>query len=91
VIDTTGTVTANADDYILVEYTGWDTTINLPDANTCNGKSIKVKKFTGEDVLVTTILPFGTQLIDWYTWATMNINRTMYTLTAISGNWYLGD
>lgn len=91
VVDTTGTVNANASNYILVTYTGWDTTINLPDANTCNGAQIRVKKFTGEDVLVTTISPFWTQLIDWYALATMNINRTMYTLTAINGNWYLWD
>lgn len=87
----TDIVNAQAGDYILVTYIlGW-TTINLPDATTCNGKTVKVKKFTGEDVLVTTILPFGAQLIDGFTGATMNINRTMYTFTAINGNWYLWD
>lgn len=88
---TTDTVNADFWDYILVTYTTWPTTINLPDASLNSGKQIRIKKFTGEDVLTTTILPFGTQLIDGFTWATMNINRTMYTFTAIDGNWYLGD
>lgn len=87
----TWTHNAETNEYILVTYTGWDTIINLPDASLNNGKQIKIKKFTGEDVLTTTILPHGTQLIDGFTWATMNINRTMYTFTAINGNWYLGD
>lgn len=87
----TWTHDAETNEYILVTYTGWDTTINLPDASLNNGKQLRIKKFTGEDVLTTTILPFGTQLIDGFTWATMNINRTMYTFTAINGNWYLGD
>lgn len=87
----TDIVNAQAGDYILITYALGGTTINLPDATTCDGKTVKVKKFTGEDVLVTTIVPFGAQLIDGFTGATMNINRTMYTFTAINGNWYLGD
>lgn len=78
-------------DYILVTYNAWDTFITLPDANLTNWWQIMIKKFTGEDILVTTILPQSWQLIDGFTSATMNINRTMYTLTAINGNWYLGN
>ena len=85
------TTNANSWEYILITYALGASTINLPDALLCEWWCVKVKKFTGEDVLITTIVPFGAQLIDGYTWATMNINRTMYTFTAINGNWYLGN
>jgi len=88
---TTPQTNASAWNYILITYNVWDSSILLPDANTCEWKCIKIKKFTWEDVRQVTIIPYWTQLIDGYTWATMNINRTMYTLTAIGGNWYLGD
>lgn len=90
---TLNTATHNAVswEYIVVTYSAGNSTINLPDASVNNWSVIKVKKFTGEDVLVTTIVPFGAQLIDGFTGATMNINRTMYTFTAINGNWYLWD
>jgi len=78
-------------DYILVTYTLGASVINLPDATLKDGWQIRIKKFTGEDVLTTTIVPQSWQLIDGFTWATMNINRTMYTFTAINGNRYLGD
>ena len=76
-------------EYIIVTNTSGDTTISLPPAN--NVEKIRVKKFTGEDVLTSTIVPDGSDLIDWFTSATINIDRTMYTLTAINGDWYLGD
>jgi len=66
--------------------------INLPTAVWHDGEWIKIKKASGEDVAEYTIVPTWGELIDWlFTSATMNINRTMYTLTAVAGGWYLGD
>jgi len=82
---------ANFGEYIVVTNATSGTTINLPDATIQVGWVIKIKKFSGEDVQVVTIVPFGAQLIDGFTGSTMNINRTMYTFTSVGGNWYLGD
>lgn len=84
-------VTPAYNSYNVVTNSASDTTINLPTAVWHDGQWIKVKKLTGEDVRVTTVVPFGAELIDGFTGATMNINRTMYTFTAVAGNWYLGD
>lgn len=75
-------------EYVLVQNMG-NTTINLPPAQ--EGKQIRIKKFTGEDVFQVTINPNGSELIDGYTAVSMSINRTMYTFTGINGNRYLGD
>lgn len=75
-------------EYLLVT-TSADTTINLPAWQ--DGDFVKIKKFTWEDVFVITIIPNGSELIEGYDDATMNINRTMYTLTSINSNRYLGD
>jgi hypothetical protein len=90
VILNTSSYNAQILDYIVVTNL-WATTINLPTAVWEDGKTIKIKKFTGEDVFVITINPFWTETIDGFTSATMNINRTMYTFTAINWNWYLWD
>lgn len=87
----TNTHNAINGEYIVVTYAAGDTTINLPDASTNNGSVIKVKKFTWEDIRVVSIVPYWPDLIDWYTGATMSINRTMFTFTCVDGNWYLGD
>lgn len=79
---------ATVGEYVLVEHLA-NTTINLPPAQ--EGKQIRIKKFTGEDVFQVTINPNGSELIDGYTAVSMSINRTMYTFTGISGNRYLGD
>jgi len=87
----TSTYNANAWDYVLVTNNTTNTDVNLPDATTCNWSIVKIKKFTWEDTLTVNINPVTWQLIDWYTWASMSLNRTMYTFTAINGNWYLWD
>jgi len=76
-------------EYIVVTNSLSDTTITLPQP--ISWSKVCIKKFTWEDVRVITILPNLTETIDWFTGATMNINRTMYTFTAVAGNWYLGD
>ena len=83
--------TANFGEYVLVTNNASDTDINLPDATSQNWWVIKIKKFTWEDTLTVRINPVSWQLIDWYTWATMNVDRTMYTFTSIDWNRYLGD
>lgn len=88
IVNTGTTYTAQDQEYIVVT-SGSDLEITLPTPSAT--AKVQVKKLTGEDTSEITILPNGAELIDWFTWATMNIDRSMVTLTSVDGNRYIGD
>jgi len=83
------TYSARSWDYVVVKYTWWDVAITLP--SPVDWADVRIKKFTGEDVNTISILPNWTELVEWTTWATINLHRTMATFTCIWGDWYVWE
>ncbi len=88
VVSTGATYTAQDQEYIVVT-SGSDLEITLPAPSTT--AKVQVKKLTGEDTSEITILPNGTELIDWNTNYVFSIDGSMITLTAVGGNRYIWD
>ena len=89
VIDTATTHTASDQEYIVVTNATAGVTITLP-APSPTAK-VRIKKFTGEDVRVISIIPNWAELIEWANTATINISWFMTTLTCVWWNRYMWD
>lgn len=82
------TANANTDDVLLLNASGGNISISLPDASTCAGKVFYAKKIdsTGNS---TAILPFGVQTIDGSPSLSTTVQFESFTLVSDGANWWV--